>query len=167
MEATALALKTEKGQEEIRSRAHGLSQKLRTLLIMVDGKSTVGDLLARFPGVAEIEANLPPARGTGLRRFAPSEVPRRASPLRPPRGCRSRIGGNPTREQALSALTRMLIEADGSGRRPRDRRHREARTRAEFDKAAVVRCMTMLEGHGGRARRPRSAIGHASSRNVS
>src|SRR5512137_1681508 len=58
MEATLLALKTPKGHEEIRSRAHGLSQKLRTLLIMVDGKSTVGELLGRFPGVAEIQSNL-------------------------------------------------------------------------------------------------------------
>jgi hypothetical protein len=40
--------KTAKGQEEIEQRAHGLSQGLRRVLIMVDGKSTVEELTAKM-----------------------------------------------------------------------------------------------------------------------
>ena len=53
MEATLLALKTPKGHEEIRSRAHGLSQKLRTLLmdvlaVMMDGAIADADRQSAF-----------------------------------------------------------------------------------------------------------------------
>ncbi|MCX7893457.1 MAG: thiosulfate oxidation carrier complex protein SoxZ, partial [Burkholderiales bacterium] len=43
MDRAAVLAKTAKGLEEIRSRAHGVPQKLRTLLIMVDGTATVGE----------------------------------------------------------------------------------------------------------------------------
>ena len=58
LDRTALLAKTPKGLEEVKSRAHGVPQKLRTLLIMVDGASTVADILGRFPGITEIETNL-------------------------------------------------------------------------------------------------------------
>ena len=40
--------KTAKGQEEIDKRGHGLSQSLRRVLIMVDGKSSVEELTAKM-----------------------------------------------------------------------------------------------------------------------
>lgn len=50
--------KTEKGNEEIKSRAHGLSMRLRPLLILVDGKSTVDELVRRSPLGAELVPQL-------------------------------------------------------------------------------------------------------------
>jgi hypothetical protein len=44
MDVNAIYVKTEKGEEEIRSRAYKLSQRLRTILIMVDGTTTGGGL---------------------------------------------------------------------------------------------------------------------------
>lgn len=46
MDRSAVLAKTPKGVEEVTSRAHGLQQKLRSLLIMVDGKATADTLAA-------------------------------------------------------------------------------------------------------------------------
>jgi len=46
MDVNAIYVKTEKGEEEIRSRAYKLPQRLRVILIMVDG-STTGSGLAQ------------------------------------------------------------------------------------------------------------------------
>jgi hypothetical protein len=46
MELNAVYRKTQKGQEEIAQRTV-LGMRERTLLVMVDGKATVADLLAR------------------------------------------------------------------------------------------------------------------------
>ena len=44
MDANAVYQKTGKGEEEIRTRAAKLDQKLRNILILVDGSKTVGQL---------------------------------------------------------------------------------------------------------------------------
>lgn len=43
--------KTEKGREEISTRKHGLASRLRTLLVMIDGRHSLDDLLRNFAGV--------------------------------------------------------------------------------------------------------------------
>lgn len=43
----AMYVKTAKGQDEIATRAHRLPQRERSLLVMVDGKTTARDLIAR------------------------------------------------------------------------------------------------------------------------
>jgi hypothetical protein len=53
--------KTEKGVEEIQTRKNGLSQKFRTLLIVVDGKKTRANIFKQFStleGVAAVLAEL-------------------------------------------------------------------------------------------------------------
>lgn len=45
MERHAIVAKTQKGEEEIQRRAHGLDRTLRYVLILVDGRSTVQQLL--------------------------------------------------------------------------------------------------------------------------
>lgn len=45
MDVTSVVSKTSKGDEEIRSRTHGLDRTLRTLLILIDGQSTVEEIL--------------------------------------------------------------------------------------------------------------------------
>jgi hypothetical protein len=47
MDPNALLVKSQKGVEEIESRAHGLSHKLRGALIMIDGESTFAQILDR------------------------------------------------------------------------------------------------------------------------
>lgn len=57
MEAEVVLRKTDKGQEEIATRAHHLGARERSLLILVDGKSTVGQLIAKMahvPNSAEV-----------------------------------------------------------------------------------------------------------------
>ncbi len=58
MDRNIVLAKTAKGHEEVKSRTHGLAQKQRTILIMVDGVATVGDILAKFGGIPEIAATL-------------------------------------------------------------------------------------------------------------
>ena len=77
MEKGAVLAKTAKGHDEIKSRIHGLSQKLRTLLITVDGTVTAGELITRLGGTAEIEANLQALIDQGfieVKRVPPSDA---------------------------------------------------------------------------------------------
>lgn len=48
MNPQAILVKTGKGVEEIETRKHKLDSKLRTLLIVVNGKSTAAELLQNF-----------------------------------------------------------------------------------------------------------------------
>ncbi|NHZ88210.1 hypothetical protein F2P45_04100 [Massilia sp. CCM 8733] len=43
--------KTDKGREEISTRKHQLASRLRTLLVMIDGRHSLDDLLRNFAGV--------------------------------------------------------------------------------------------------------------------
>lgn len=45
MDPNATYVKTEKGQQEVQSRAFGLPLRSRTLLIMVDGRATAGTII--------------------------------------------------------------------------------------------------------------------------
>lgn len=59
MDKTAILAKTPKGEEEIQSRAHGLDRNLRYVLILVDGKSTVEQLINEKGVVIDgVEASL-------------------------------------------------------------------------------------------------------------
>lgn len=49
----SILTKTQKGTEEIETRAHHLSPKLRAALIMIDGASTLGETLERCGEFAE------------------------------------------------------------------------------------------------------------------
>jgi hypothetical protein len=53
MDAQAVYRKSEKGAEAIATRAHGVSGKLRMLLITVDGKKTVEELAKVAAGMGE------------------------------------------------------------------------------------------------------------------
>ena len=58
MDKSAVLVKTAKGVEEVKSRAHGLAARLRSVLIMVDGNSSVADYMARFGAIPDIEGTL-------------------------------------------------------------------------------------------------------------
>lgn len=53
MNLSGIYKKTDKGTEEIKSRAHGLHPRSRTLLILVDGKTSMEALLKKAPTATE------------------------------------------------------------------------------------------------------------------
>ncbi len=55
---TQLFDKTDKGREEISTRCHHLAPRMRTLLLLVDGKSTVDQVLQKVAGLGLDEAAL-------------------------------------------------------------------------------------------------------------
>ncbi len=58
MDRNAVLVKTGKGAEEVKSRTFGLAARLRSVLIMVDGNSTVEDYVTRFGAIPDIEGSL-------------------------------------------------------------------------------------------------------------
>ena len=58
MDARVVFRKTNKGDVEIASRTYKLNPALRYVLILVDGESTVGQILAKGAGLPEIETAL-------------------------------------------------------------------------------------------------------------
>jgi len=54
MNLHAVLKKTDKGVEEIETRKHRLEQKLRTLLIVVNGKATGADLVKQFEQIGNV-----------------------------------------------------------------------------------------------------------------
>jgi hypothetical protein len=58
MNLQAVLTKTDKGVEEIETRKHRLEQKLRTLLIVVNGKVTGADLVKQFEQIGNVQPGL-------------------------------------------------------------------------------------------------------------
>lgn len=58
MDSAAILVKTDKGAEELAQRSGAVPQKLRAILIMVDGKTSWGDLLSRYSGLPEFNEHL-------------------------------------------------------------------------------------------------------------
>lgn len=58
MDSTIVYIKTPQGQEEIATRARQLPARARSLLIMIDGRRTAGELVASNPAPAEAEGHL-------------------------------------------------------------------------------------------------------------
>jgi len=54
MNLNAVLSKTAKGAEEIETRKHKLAQRLRTLLIVVNGKAPVSELVAKFESIGDV-----------------------------------------------------------------------------------------------------------------
>lgn len=58
MDARVIFVRTEKGETELKSRSHGLVHGLRFILILVDGKSSVGKILEKGAGLPNISEGL-------------------------------------------------------------------------------------------------------------
>lgn len=146
LDRNAVLTKTPKGLEEVKSRTHGVPQKLRTLLIMVDGTSTVGDILGRFPGITEIETNLEAlvAQGFLEAKGGASAAPP-PSPPAPPQPAAAALALPATSQEALRALARKLYDTMGPAADMITGDIERARDAATF--AAVMRRVgLMLEG---------------------
>lgn len=55
MDSQVVLIKTEKGTEELQSRTHGLDRNLRPVLILVDGQSTVEQVIEKGAGLPDLE----------------------------------------------------------------------------------------------------------------
>lgn len=71
MNLQAVLQKTEKGVEEIKTRGRGLEQRLRTLLIVVNGKTTGADLVKQFAQLGDVQPVLERLIAEGYVREAP------------------------------------------------------------------------------------------------
>lgn len=74
MNRQAVLQKTEKGVAEVQTRAHKLEQRLRMLLIVVNGKATGEDLVKQFAALGDITPMLEQLIAQGFVREAAGEA---------------------------------------------------------------------------------------------
>ena len=148
MDRNAILVKTGKGAEEVKSRTYGLAARLRSVLIMVDGKSTAAALLTRFGAIPDIENTLQMLLDQGYleaRAPAPPPMPAPAAaadaPPAPPE----------TRKDAVAQLSHILLASMGPDADAFTSRIERAKTRVDFEKAAE-QCVHVLESLGTRGK---------------
>jgi hypothetical protein len=159
MDRNAVLVKTGKGAEEVKSRTFGLAARLRSVLIMVDGNSTVADYLARFGAIPDIEGSLQQLLDQGFvdaragTAAAPPAAPA-ASPPPAPQGAGAMGTSEPlpaTQKEAVIELSRIMIDSMGPDADAFTGRLERARTRVEFVEMAE-RCALVLDNLGARGK---------------
>lgn len=149
MDRNAILVKTGKGAEEVKSRAYGLTARLRSVLIMVDGNSTVTDYVARFGAIPDIEKTLQMLLDQG---YLESRAPVSPPPLPTAPAAASAPPAPPeTRKEAVGQLSRILLESMGPDADAFTGLIERAKTRVEFGEA-VERCAHVLESLGTRGK---------------
>lgn len=156
MENSAILAKTAKGVDEVKARTHGLPQKLRSILIIVDGSATAGDLLGKFGGVPEVAAALETLVQDGFvevrgRRSAPAVLAAPAAPRAAAAAPGEPLTQPQSRAESLSALIRVLHDNLGPDADLVTGSLERAKTRAEFA-AAADRCAEMLAAIRGQTK---------------
>lgn len=106
MDAQAIYRKSEKGAEAIATRGHGVSGKQRMLLILVDGKKSVEDLIKLAAGMGESAQLLQQLQTEGLIEPVPG-----AAAGKPAAAAVVAVGVDLSRPRALA--TRLLAEQLG------------------------------------------------------
>jgi hypothetical protein len=144
MNNSDVLVKTAKGAEEIQTRAHGLAQKLRALLIVVDGRQSVATLAQRFSGLGDVEAALAELLAQGFVQAASAQASVAAE--RP--AAAARAVPEETLDQAVRGLCGLLHELLGPDADDFTERLERARSRNEF-LAALERAHSMVAGLGG------------------
>jgi hypothetical protein len=66
LDPDAIFAKTAKGREEITKRTHGLPQRLRTLLVIVDGQTTAREHREKCKGLGDVAGMLAALAGQGF-----------------------------------------------------------------------------------------------------
>lgn len=131
MNQSAVLIKTARGLDELRTRSRGLAQRVRNVLILIDGKATVGELLGRLapnPGADLIIETLV------VKGFAAPKSMAEPIAIEPP---------PPEVGQALNDLARYLHNELGPDADFVSLRIERAETRVEFAHA-VRRGISML-----------------------
>lgn len=128
----AIYRKTSKGLSELATRALKLSPRLRSLLILIDGRRSDDELLRLVPTVGEEGVQALLAEGLieliGLTNDVSPMPPRTTLPEAP----RPASPGAPTLESLRQDLTRALTDLIGPLAAPLAIRIERARTRAEL-----------------------------------
>ena len=106
MNPDAIYGKTAKGSEEMGQRTHKLSARLRALLIMIDGKTPIGHLIARSPSPDETAINVSTLLQEGFIEAKEVGTSRAARPGLAP------VAVDPT-EKAKNFMVKALVEALG------------------------------------------------------
>lgn len=107
MDSTTVYAKTSLGHEEIDTRVRRIPSRMRTMLIMVDGRRSAGELLLNHPTPDEARGYLESLLEGGFisaREASPSPAPPAASASAAP------AAGAPNLGEAKQAITGMLIE---------------------------------------------------------
>ncbi|MEO7134172.1 MAG: hypothetical protein ABI024_08120 [Vicinamibacterales bacterium] len=148
MEPRSILAKTQKGLDEIQTRANKLPQKRRSMLILVDGKASVAALVARYPAFGDILETLRElvdegyveARGMGG--AAAASIAATAPAV---------ILDQAEFNAAVRTLSRSLYDTVGPAADNVTSRLEAARDRDSFLKAWHS-CMLMVEGTVGKKR---------------
>lgn len=72
---TSVFDKTDKGREEISTRRHQLAPRMRTLLVLVDGKQTKDELLKKVTGIGLSEESIHELVNSGFIQVTNASVP--------------------------------------------------------------------------------------------
>jgi hypothetical protein len=141
MNEQSIYYKTAKGQAEITTRAHQLSARLRTLLVMVDGRSSGAVLLAKGKAFADAAALLEQLIAEGFIEAAATPVPVTPAAAAP--------------DEALPAVIRFashqLIEKLGPSADALTAVLEACRSRDEFV-AALEKCRDAIRAIAGRSK---------------
>ena len=116
MNPSDVLAKTEKGREEIGARSHGLPQTVRHTLILIDGKSTVAQLLQKgsmIPGIADALETL--LQG-GFVRLAGGEAPTASTtgPASPTKEALVRLAEQTLGPQAGKVVKKLADSGDSA-----------------------------------------------------
>ena len=112
MNRTDIVIKTPEGAKELKSRAHKLAPRLRTMLIMIDGSLTAGqlqDAAARLGAPSDFLDTLL-AEGLVVARPAPSSSSRAAPSSAPPSPAGSAPAGS-TEVERFRAAQKFMNDA--------------------------------------------------------
>jgi hypothetical protein len=164
MDRNAVLVKTGKGAEEVKSRTFGLAARLRSVLIMVDGNSTVAEYVARCGAIPAIEGSLQQLLDQGFvesrasAAAAPPVAAQAAAPAANPspssQGTGAAADAEPlpaTQKDAVIELSRIMIDSMGPNADAFTGRLESARTRVEFVEMAE-RCALVLDNLGARGK---------------
>lgn len=135
MDATLILVKTSKGIEEVKSRAFGLAQHLRMMLIMVDGSTSLSSLLNRTAQLPRAREDIDWLVREGFVESMPAGAKRPAPAGTPP------TSAMPPREM-LVVMTRDLLGPDAS---KVIQRLQEAGESVEELGAALERCHKLIK----------------------
>ncbi len=159
--------KTDKGAEELRSRRHGLSPRLRQLLILIDGKRDRSELARILPGpdlaehLAQLERDgfVSRSGGTDTDGEVPRETPSEAGP-RPaaapatpdaaPADASAPIAAADSIEALRTRIVRALIDTIGPHGDDLAIRIERAQSVDEL-RTLVPAALSLVEAFGGRA----------------
>ena len=107
MDPSQILVKTRKGQEEIKTRASNLSQSIRTLLIMIDGATSLASFRAKTSQLPQSEENLNWLLDQGFVALAATDAPVRGFS---PSALASEAEPVSAHKSALIELSRQLLE---------------------------------------------------------